>query len=86
MRFQQKDLSSATWDTVQAGQHLEYAFDEPLLSHKIRVVLFAENGYLDQAMHEYPLDIIKVSFASQPPNSFCPTGALSFSAASIDAA
>lgn len=60
LRFQQKDFNSASWDTVQAGQQLDYAFEEPLLSHKIRVVLFAENGYLDQAVHEYPLDIIKV--------------------------
>ena len=60
LRFQQKDLNSTTWDTLQAGQQLDYAFEEPLLSHKIRVVLFAENGYLDQTVHEYPLDIIKV--------------------------
>ena len=59
LRFQQKDLDTAAWDEVQTNQQIHYAFDEPLLPHKIRVVL-SDNGFLDQSVHEYPLDIIKV--------------------------
>lgn len=59
LKFQQKDLDTAAWDEVQTGQQMDYAFDEPLLPHKIRVVL-SDNGFLDQSGHDYPLDIIKV--------------------------
>lgn len=62
LKFQQKDLDTAAWDEVQTGQQMDYAFDEPLLPHKVRVVL-SDNGFLDQSVHEYPLDIIKVCSA-----------------------
>lgn len=61
MKFQQKDVDTRVWQTIAAGQQVEYAFEEPLLPHKLRVVLSAQNAFLDQTVHEYPLDIIKVS-------------------------
>lgn len=46
---------------------LDYAWDEPMAVHRLRVVMDTDGTYKDVGAHEYNLDVIKV----QPVCSAC---------------
>ena len=62
MKFQQRDLETASdWDTLTPGSTAEYAWDEPMAAHRLRVVLeSATEAFRDAPVQEYNLDDIKV--------------------------
>ena len=66
VKFQQRDLETANdWDTLTPGNTAEYAWDEPMAAHRLRVVLeSATEAFRDAPVQEYNLDDIKV--ASSP--------------------
>lgn len=63
VKFQQRELETASdWDTLVPGTTAEYAWDEPMSAHRLRVVLeSATEAFRDAAVQEYNLDDIKVS-------------------------
>ena len=64
VKFQQRELETASdWDTLVPGTTAEYAWDEPMSAHRLRVVLeSATEAFRDAAVQEYNLDDIKVSY------------------------
>ncbi len=62
VKFQQRDLETANdWDTLTPGNTAEYAWDEPMAAHRLRVVLeSATEAFRDAPVQEYNLDDIKV--------------------------
>eukprot|EP00884_Botryococcus_braunii_P017936 jgi/Botrbrau1/4826/Bobra.0325s0040.1 len=61
IRFQQRDIWPDVWELVSPGQSQEYAWDEILLPHRLRVVFDTEGTpFTDATVHEYNLDIIRV--------------------------
>lgn len=62
VKFQQRELETASdWDTLVPGTTAEYAWDEPMSAHRLRVVLeSATEAFRDAAVQEYNLDDIKV--------------------------
>ena len=62
VKFQQRDLETANdWDTLTPGSTAEYAWDEPMAAHRLRVVLeSATEAFRDAPVQEYNLDDIKV--------------------------
>ena len=62
VKFQQRELETASdWDTLVPGDTAEYAWDEPMSAHRLRVVLeSATEAFRDAAVQEYNLDDIKV--------------------------
>lgn len=63
VKFQQRDLETASdWDTLTPGSTAEYAWDEPMAAHRLRVVLeSATEAFRDAPVQEYNLDDIKAS-------------------------
>ena len=63
VKFQQRDLETASdWDTLTPGCTAEYAWDEPMAAHRLRVVLeSATEAFRDAPVQEYNLDDIKAS-------------------------
>ena len=61
MKFQQRDLEvTSDWDTLTPGSTAEYAWDEPMAAHRLRVVLeSATEAFRDAPVQEYNLDDIK---------------------------
>ncbi|KAL0042783.1 hypothetical protein WJX79_011021 [Trebouxia sp. C0005] len=61
VKFQQRDLETANdWDTLTPGNTAEYAWDEPMAAHRLRVVLeSATEAFRDAPVQEYNLDDIK---------------------------
>ncbi|KAL3144165.1 hypothetical protein ABBQ32_003949 [Trebouxia sp. C0010 RCD-2024] len=61
VKFQQRDLETASdWDTLTPGSTAEYAWDEPMAAHRLRVVLeSATEAFRDAPVQEYNLDDIK---------------------------
>ena len=61
MKFQQRDLETTSdWDTLTPGSTAEYAWDEPMAAHRLRVVLeSATEAFRDAPVQEYNLDDIK---------------------------
>ncbi len=78
IRFQQRDIWPDVWELVSPGQSQDYAWDEILLPHRLRVVFDTEGTpFTDATVHEYNLDIIRVSLDVQHSNSvYHPEGAL----------
>lgn len=70
VKFQQRDLETASdWDTLTPGNTAEYAWDEPMAAHRLRVVLeSATEAFRDAPVQEYNLDDIKVAVYT---NAFC---------------
>ena len=66
VKFQQRDLETANdWDTLTPGNTAEYAWDEPMAAHRLRVVLeSATEAFRDAPVQEYNLDDIKVTYPS----------------------
>lgn len=60
IRFQQKELDDREdWEQVEFGRTVDYAWEEPLLSHRLRIGI--ESDILTyNVLHEYNLDVIKV--------------------------
>lgn len=65
VKFQQRDLETANdWDTLTPGNTAEYAWDEPMAAHRLRVVLeSATEAFRDAPVQEYNLDDIKVTLS-----------------------
>ena len=63
VKFQQRDLETTSdWDTLTPGHTAEYAWDEPMATHRLRVVLeSATEAFRDAPVQEYNLDDIKVT-------------------------
>ena len=61
LRFQQRDLDSREWQEVPPGGSVDYAWEEPMGAHKLRVSLDPGQGFKDPATHQYSLDVIKVA-------------------------
>ena len=61
VKFQQRDLEvTSDWDTLTPGSTAEYAWDEPMAAHRLRVVLeSATEAFRDAPVQEYNLDDIK---------------------------
>lgn len=59
MKFQQRDIDRELWENVSPGQAVDYTWEEPMLAHKLLVVLESE-GVRDNSEHEYNMDVIKV--------------------------
>jgi hypothetical protein len=59
IRFQQREAGEGGWDAVEAGQSVAYAWDEPMMPRRLRVMM--ESALFgDGAVHEYKLDEIRV--------------------------
>ncbi|KAK9808775.1 hypothetical protein WJX72_003363 [[Myrmecia] bisecta] len=60
IRFQQRDVDGEDWEVIEGGATCDYAWEEPLVAHRLRVMLDTDGAlYRDSAVHEYNLDVIK---------------------------
>lgn len=60
IRFHQQDVS-IPWESVEPGHSVRYAWDEPYLTHRLRIMMDGRNiGIEDPRIQEYSLDNIKV--------------------------
>ena len=67
MLFQQRDAPRQDWEGVGPGQKTDYAWDQPMGSHKLCVsVRDASAAFRDVTTHEYSLDVIRVSSGILP--------------------
>lgn len=63
VRFQQRDIDRESWESVESGHSVDYAWEEPNMPHKLCVSLETEGvAFRDASEHEYNLDVIKVIF------------------------
>ena len=63
VRFQQRDIDRESWESVESGHSVDYAWEEPNMPHKLCVSLETEGvAFRDASEHEYNLDVIKVNF------------------------
>ena len=47
---------------MDSGGAVDYAWEEPLLAHRLRICIDSDSvAYKDNVLHEYNLDVIKVS-------------------------
>ncbi len=61
VRFQQRDIDRESWESVESGHSVDYAWEEPNMPHKLCVSLETEGvAFRDASEHEYNLDVIKV--------------------------
>lgn len=61
VRFQQRDIDRESWESVDPGHSVDYAWEEPNMAHKLCVSLETEGvAFRDASEHEYNLDVIKV--------------------------
>lgn len=58
--FQQRDSGNQDWETLLPGASIDYAWDEPMLSHKLKVKIQSDKDDDDVIIREYNLDNIKV--------------------------
>lgn len=68
MKFQQRDIDRDIWETLNPGQTVDYAWEEPNMAHKLCCLLESE-GVRDNSEHEYNLDVIKVCFNTYSHNT-----------------
>ncbi len=67
MLFQQRDALRQDWEGVGPGQRTDYAWDQPMGSHRLCVsVRDASAAFRDVTTHEYSLDVIRVSSMVSP--------------------
>lgn len=67
MLFQQQDAPRQDWEGVGPGQRRDYAWDQPMGSHRLCVsVRDASAAFRDVTTHEYSLDVIRVSSMVSP--------------------
>ena len=59
VKFQQRDIERDMWETVEPGDSIDYAWEEPNMAHRLCVVMQADS-VRDNSEHEYNLDVIKV--------------------------
>ena len=59
VKFQQRDIERDMWETVEPGDSIDYAWEEPNMAHRLCVVMEADS-VRDNSEHEYNLDVIKV--------------------------
>lgn len=61
VRFQQRDIDRESWESVDPGHSVDYAWEEPNMPHRLCVSLETEGvAFRDASEHEYNLDVIKV--------------------------
>lgn len=61
IKFQQKELDHEEWEQVDAGGAVDYAWEEPMFTHRLRIFIDSDAvAYKDNVLHEYNLDVIKV--------------------------
>lgn len=62
VRFQQRDIDRDHWEAVEPGHSVDYAWEEPMMPHRLCVSLETEGvAFRDASEHDYNLDVIKVS-------------------------
>ena len=67
MLFQQRDAPRQDWEGVGPGQRTDYAWDQPMGSHRLCVsVRDTSAAFRDVTTHEYSLDVIRVSSMVSP--------------------
>ena len=59
--FQQRDAARQDWEAVRPGHKTDYAWDQPLGSHKLCICIRdGSAAFRDMTTHEYSLDFVKV--------------------------
>ena len=65
VRFQQRDIDRESWESVEPGHSVDYAWEEPNMPHRLCVSLETDGvAFRDASEHEYNLDVIKVVLPS----------------------